>query len=398
VRTILKPRWILDGLGNPPLTDHAVVVAGDKIEAVLPAGRVEPGSEDRVLDLPDQTLLPGLINCHVHLNLPGDNTPFLPWIDTQTDAALALRCAFNAVKSLRAGVTTVRDCGGRGTTVLDLREAQTAGLADGARVVSCGWPLTITGGHTRPFGGEVDGVEGVQRMTRRVVGRGADYVKVMAAGGGTPGSYAQYAAFSVAELRAIVETAHGLGRPVAMHCIATQSIANAVEAGADLIEHAMFYDPDTVPRYEPRLGEALAKAGIPVTPTLQVGRDMIDLLPDGPERDVWQRRQEVHYRTVGELRALGVPLLAGSDAGWRATPFETFWKELQELVACGLSPVAAVQAATGAAARALGLGERIGSIAPGLAADLVVVRDDVSQDVRHLADVALVVKGGRMVS
>ncbi|MGH2562105.1 MAG: amidohydrolase family protein [Thermomicrobiales bacterium] len=397
MRIVLKPQWLIDGLGGEPLTDLAVVVEGGQIAAVAPAEQ-EPGkADDRVLDLPGQTLLPGLINNHVHLVLPGDNTPFVPWIDTQSDGALTLRAAFNAEQSLRAGVTTVRDCGGRGTTVLDLRDARAARLAGGARVVSCGWPLTITGGHTRHFGGEVDGIDGVQRMVRRVVGKGADYVKVMAAGGGTPGSYAQYPSFTVDELRAIVETAHGFERRVSMHCIAPASIALAVEAGADLIEHASFYGTSLSPEYNPRTGEQLAKAGIPVTPTLQVARDMVELLPEGPERSLWQRRQEMHYGIVAELFRLGVPILAGSDAGWRATSFDTFWKELAELVVCGLEPVAAVQAATGSVATALGMADQRGTIRAGLAADLIAVAGDVARNIACVRQVTTVVQDGVVV-
>lgn len=394
MRTVFRPEWIVDGLGAPPRRDHAVVVAGGRIEAVVPVSRLDDREGDHRIDLPGATLLPGLINNHVHLVLPGDNTPFVPWVDTQSDAALALRAAHNAETSLRAGVTTVRDCGGRGTTVLDLRAAQAAGLAGGARVIACGWPLTITRGHTRQFGGEVDGEDGLRRMVRRVVGEGADYVKVMAAGGGTPGSLSQYPSFTLAELRTVVETAHGLGRRVAMHCIATASIDRAVAAGADLIEHASFFGPDLVPRYDPAVAERLARAAIPVTPTLQVARDMVDLPPDGPERSLWQRRQEEHRRIVASLRELGVPILAGSDAGWRATAFDTFWKELDELVACGLSPVEAVQAATGAVAAALGHGDRFGAIRPGLTADLAAVDGDVAADIGCLRRVRGVFQAG----
>ena len=398
MRTIFLPEWIVDGLGAPPLPDHAVVVADGLIETVAPVVRVEGRDGDQRIDLPGATLLPGLINNHVHLVLPGDNTPFVPWIDGQSDAALALRAAHNAQISLRAGVATVRECGGRGTTVLDLRAAQGNGLAGGARVVACGWPLTITRGHTRQFGGEVDGEDGLRRMVRRAVGEGADYVKVMAAGGGTPGSLSQYPSFSLAELRAIVETAHGLGRRVAMHCIATASIDLAVRAGADLIEHASFFGPDLVPRYDPAVAERLARAAIPVTPTLQVARDLVGVLPEGPERSLWRRRGEEHRAIVARLRGLGVPILAGSDAGWRATAFDTFWKEMEELVACGLAPDEAVGAATGAAGAALGYGDRFGTIAPGRIADLLAVDGDLAADVGCLRHVRGVFRGGCAVA
>jgi imidazolonepropionase-like amidohydrolase len=138
VRMILQPTWILNGTGSPPLRNWVVTVVGERIESVTPADQLQPQPGDQTLHLPGMTLLPGLIDCHVHLVLPGDNTPFVPWIDTQPDAALALRAAHNARTALHAGVTTVRDCGGRGTVMLNVRDALEEGLIDGARVLSCG--------------------------------------------------------------------------------------------------------------------------------------------------------------------------------------------------------------------------------------------------------------------
>ncbi|MDP9358401.1 MAG: amidohydrolase family protein [Chloroflexota bacterium] len=398
MRTVLRPEWIVDGSGADALTNHLVVFGDGVIDEVVPIRQFQQQGTDTVLDLPGATLIPGLINNHVHLVLPGDNTPLTPWIDTQSDAALALRAAGNAARSLRAGVTTVRDCGGRGTTVLDLRAALAEGLVPGPRVIACSWPLTITRGHTRHFGGEADGEDALRRMVRTVVGLGADYVKVMASGGGTPGSLSQHPSFSVAELRVIVETAHDLGRPVAMHCIATESIDRAVAAGTDLIEHASFYGVDLVPRYDPAIAERLAKAAIPVTPTLQVARDVVDLTDEGPERALWERRREEHLKIVADLRHLGVRILAGSDAGWRATAFETFWKELDELVACGMTPVEAVHAGTAAASQALGCADRFGTIRPGQVADLVVVDGNLPQDITCLRHVRTVFQAGVLVT
>jgi len=396
-KSVLIPESVIDGTGSTPLARHAVVIDGQQIAAVVPVAELSTEDAAAALKLPGKTVIPGLINNHVHLVLPGDNTPFVPWIDLQSDATLALRAAYNIRTSLHAGVTTVRDCGGRDTVVLDLRAAQAGGLVEGAGIISCGWTLTITGGHTRQFGGEVDGEVGLTRAVRKVVSLGADYVKVMAAGGGTPGTLPQYPSFAEAELRAIVEASHGLGRLVSAHCIAAASIENAVNAGVDLIEHASFYGPDLIPHYDERLAEMLAASGIAVTPTLQVNRDLVDLLDGGPEREMWQRRQETQREIVGKLRELGVPLLAGSDAGWRATAFDTFWKELDELVACGLTPVEAIRSATSAVSAALGHGTTYGTVRAGQRADLVVIDGDPASDIRALRNVHLVVQAGRVV-
>ena len=392
MRIILYPEWLIDGTGAEALTSQAVVIENGRVEAIAPASTISAGDNDQVVSLPNATLLPGLINNHVHLNLPGDNTPF--WnVNQETDVNLALRSVHNAQVSLRAGVTTVRDCGARGTIAIELREAQAKALVEGARIIAGGWPLTISGGHLRNFGGEADGEDALRRMVRREVSAGVDFVKVMASGGGTPGSLPHYPSFSVAELRAIVETSHALGKRVVAHCTCTAAIENAVTAQVDFIEHAMFNAPTQQAIYDPRVAELLAKSGIAVTPTLQVFRDLVDLLPDSPERSSWQVRNEAHENVVRNLHALGVPLLAGSDAGWRATAFDTFWKELDELVVCGLAPVQAIGAATGAISKAWGY-DQFGTIQVGRTADLVVVAGDVARDIKRLARVQAVFQAG----
>jgi len=394
MRTILYPEWILDGTGAPPLRGHAVVLDGERIVSVTPANAIEARRDDRPVRLAQMTLLPGLINNHVHLILPGDNTPFFD-MNPLSDVTLALRAVHNARTSLSAGITTVRDCGARGVIAIEVRDALAKGLVRGARVIACGWPITITGGHTRNFGGEADGAEALRVMVRRKISLGADYVKVMASGGGTPGSLPNYPSYGVDELRAIADTAHILGKRVVAHCICTTAIENAVDAGVDFIEHAMFTQPDGGVRFDPRVADKLARSGIAVTPTMQVFRDLRDLLADGIERDNWTTRNDAHRAVVAELHSRGVPLLAGSDAGWRATAFETFWKELDELVIAGLSPTAAVSAATGAIARAWGY-DQFGLIAPGYIADLVAVEGDLSANIRCLEKVRAVYQRGEL--
>jgi imidazolonepropionase-like amidohydrolase len=299
---------------------------------------------------------------------------------------------------LQAGVTTVRDCGSRGRSVLDLRAAIGQGLVDGPRIVAAGWALTISGGHMRPFGGEVDGVQGARQMVRRLVSAGADFIKVAGSGGGTPGSLSDFPSFAVDELQAITEAAHDLGRRVTVHCTATAAIARAAAAGVDSLEHGYFAAPASIDAYDAALADRLAAAGISITPTLQVFRDMAEQLPPGPERDVWQRRRETLVDHVGRLHRAGVRLTAGSDAGWRLTRFDTYWRELDELSRCGLSALEVICAATGAASQAIGRQDQLGTLRPGLQADLLLVDGDVSHDVRRLAAVQAVYLAGRRVS
>src|SRR5579859_6323549 len=250
-RTLLYPEWLIDGTGADAVQGQALVCGDDgRIEALGRAAEIEPRPSDVVVRAPGQSLLPGLINMHAHLTLASDNAPFVPYMDAHSDVALALRAAHNAEASLRAGVTTVRDCGSRGRTVLDLRGATADRLLSGSRILSAGCALTISGGHMRPFGGEVDGVDGVRQMVRKLVSAGVDFIKVAGSGGGTPGSLTEYPSFSQAEFQAITEAAHDLGRRVTVHCTATAALARAHQAGVDSIEHGYFAAPGTIDAYD----------------------------------------------------------------------------------------------------------------------------------------------------
>jgi imidazolonepropionase-like amidohydrolase len=395
MRKIIYPEWLLDGTGGPARVGQALAFAEGRIEAVGPAEDMRVDDGDEVLRCPGETLLPGLINMHVHLSLASDNTPFVPYMDAHSDVALALRAAHNARVALEAGITTVRDCGARRTTVLELRDAQAGGLLPAARIVSCGWPLTISGGHMRPFGGEVDGELGVRQMVRRITSAGADFIKVAGSGGGTPGSISDQPSFLPDELEAIVRTARGLGRRVTVHCTATAAIGNALAARVDSIEHGYFSAPGALLAFDEAIADGLAASGIPITPTLQVARDMVETLPPGAERDNWQYRREAQTEMIRRLHQAGVRLLVGSDAGWRFTRFDDLWRELDELVSCGLSPLEAIHGATGAAAAAIGRADEFGTLRPGLSADFLLVSGDAAQDVRRLADVRAVYCQGR---
>ncbi len=397
--TVIVPEWLIDGTGAPARTDFALAFDDSgRITAVGPAQQVTAAESHALVRGLGQTLLPGLINMHVHLSLASDNSPFVPYMEAHSDVALALRAAHNARASLEAGITTVRDCGARFSTVLDLREAQATGLLTVARIVSCGWPLTISGGHMRPFGGEIDGEVGARQMVRRVVSAGADFIKVAGSGGGTPGSISDQPSFMPDELQSIVRTAHGLGRRVTMHCTATAAVANAVAARVDSIEHGYFSVPGALFGFDDALAESLAESTIPVTPTLQVARDMIETAPSEADREIWRRRRDAQWEMMRCLHHAGVRLLVGSDAGWRYTRFDDLWRELEELVVCGLTPLEAISGATGAAAAAIGRADEFGTLRPGLTADLLLVRGNAANDVGCVANVESVYLQGRRIT
>jgi imidazolonepropionase-like amidohydrolase len=239
---VIRAGWLIDGTGAEPRRNVALTVEGGVVTRVAAWGEAARGMP--VLDLGEYTVLPGLINMHAHTILPGDGTPFAEWM-ALPDELLLLQAGANALTALHSGVTTIRDCGGKGRLMFRLRDAIRAGIVPGPRFVLCGRPLTITGGHCRYFGGETDGAEGMRLASRQLLAEGADFIKIMACGGGTVGTYPQFPAYDLDELTAAIREAHKIGKPAACHCIATDSITLALDAGADHLEHCSFMAPDT---------------------------------------------------------------------------------------------------------------------------------------------------------
>jgi len=377
--TVIRAGWLIDGTGAEPRRDVVLTVDDGVITRVDEAGAMPHGT---ALDLGEYTVLPGLINMHTHIVMPGDGTPFAEWMELP-DELLLLQAHRNVIAALETGVTTIRDCGGKGVLTFRLREAIRRGIVAGPRLVLSGRPLTITGGHCRYFGGEVDGPEGMRHAARQLLKEGADFIKIMASGGGTVGTYSQFPSFEVDEMRAAIREAHKIGKRASCHCIATESITNAVDAGTDHIEHCSFMAPDTSQHYDEQIAHRVADAGIYVTPTLQV-------MAAG-------RMAEGNLANVRHLHALGVPIVAGNDAGWARTGFGDFYRELELLVEAGLTPLEAIHAATGRAAEACQLAGITGTIAAGCAADLIAVRGHPLTDLKALAEPALVIQGGHIV-
>jgi imidazolonepropionase-like amidohydrolase len=344
---------------------------------------------------------------HAHTMLPGDGTPFAEWM-ALPDELLLLKAQANAMVALQTGVTTIRDCGGRGTLMFRLREAIQAGITTGPRFVLCGRALTITGGHCHYFGGEADGPDEMRRAARQLLKEGADFIKIMASGGGTVGTYPQFRAFDVDELSAAIAEAHKFRKPASCHCTATESIPPALEAGTDHIEHCMFMNPDLSIRYDEAIGQQVAAARVAVTATIQVMAGVpapVQERYDRGEASAEERQMVTRVRettahqiaNIGLLHELGVPIVAGNDAGWRTTGFGDFYRELRYLTQAGLSPLEAIHAATGRAAEACRLGGVIGTVAAGAVADLLAVRGDPLGDLGVLKQPALVLQSGRVV-
>ena len=404
--TVIRADRLIDGTGAAPVEDAVLIVDQGKIAGTF-AGQAPEGlvpADAEVLDLPGCTILPGLIDSHVHLNFPG-NGLLLEEIMTEPEGVLVATATFAAGKALAAGVTTVRDTGCVHSTVFEVRRALELGHGVGPRILACGQPITITGGHTWYLGGEADGVDGLRKKVRSMAKLGADAIKVMASGGGTRNTISHLPSFSPGEMRAIVDEAHRMGRKVTAHCLNAQAIEIAVDAGVDQLEHAGFIvDEAGNQKFDPAVADKVAKAGVAVTSTLAVGGYAVEVMRAKPELtraeqeflDHWSMMLEDNLNTFTQLHEAGVRIVAGTDAGWRFTPIDGLAEEIKLLERAGMSSMQALVAATGNAAATLGVGDKFGTLEPGLAADVLVVGGDPLENLSALRDVRLVLQGGEI--
>lgn len=377
---------LIDGTGEPPRSGVTVTVADGRIQDVI-EGPAPLGF--RTVDLQGRTLLPGLIDAHVHLSslhLPAVPTELRPY-----------GLAFVSKKMLEGGVTTVRDLGSYGRSLFRLREAIGLGLCPGPRLVICGQIIAATSPGGRTFRGmyrEADGVGGMHKATREQIRQGADFIKVMTTGALTVAAEdVNPAQMTREELAAIVDEAHRMGFLVASHAEGLDGIRLSVEAGVDTIEHG------DVGFEDPELLALMAERQIILVPTLCVFEAVADPELGFPQ---WMRERaeflsESARKTVAAAHDAGVPLAMGADAG----PHGANARELVKMVEAGLSPLEGIVAATTTAARACGRTHEIGTIEPGKTADLLVLDGDPIEDVRIFLDLEqiwLVLQAGEAVA
>jgi imidazolonepropionase-like amidohydrolase len=405
MKTLIKADRLIDGSGAEPQTGAIVAVENGKITGIFFGEVPESAAADaKILDFPGGTILPGLIDTHVHLNLPGDGTTLEDAV-REPEGVLVATSAFTAARALSAGVTTVRDLGAMRNTVFHLKRALALGHGSGARILACGQPITITGGHTWYFGGEADGVDGLRRKVRQMAKDGADFIKVMGSGGGTVNTLSYKPSFGREEMATLADEAHALDRKIAVHCLCAAAIDYAVDAGVDQIEHAGFLiNKNGDQEYDPRVAEKLAKSGIPVTGTLAVGGSSIAAMLAKHKRTPaeeaylarWQTMQDDNLEQFRKLRDAGVRFVAGTDAGWRFTPFDSLPLEMELMVRGGMSTLDAITAATGFAAKVIGIDDKVGTLQAGLEADIIVVSGNPVDDLDRLRHLQLVMQAGRI--
>ena len=385
----LRAARLFDGKERTLLEQALVLVEHGRIVAVdHHAGDPPPAAE--VVDLGDVTLLPGLIDSHVHLGFDAGEDP-VARMKADDDATLLLRMRLAARQSLAAGVTTVRDLGDRAYLGVTLRQWFEEGAEPGPEILASGPPLTVTGGHCHFMGGEADDEGELRRGVRRRAVRGVDVVKVMVTGGNmTAGISPLTSQYTVAELAAVVDEAHRFGRSVTAHVHGVEGIEAAVEAGVDGLEHCGFWVAGGV-RAEPALVDRIAERGIPVCPTAGM---MPGTRPPPP---AVASRMDAMVAAFASLHRAGVRLLAGTDAGvGPPKPHGGTAYAVQHLAEI-LPTVDALRAATSWAATACGLDGRKGVLAPGADADVLAVAGNPLVDPAALHDVRAVFRGGARV-
>jgi imidazolonepropionase-like amidohydrolase len=354
-----------------------VLLDGVRIAGVEPGTAPAPDGCE-VLEVPGGTVLPGLVDAHVHLCADGTDGS-LDRIQEPTEDGMQAVISQSLRTHLAAGVTTVRDLGDRRFAVLDWRAAtHDAGYP---AVLASGPPITSAGGHCASMGGESAGEEQLRAAVRERAARGADIVKVMASGGfATAGTQVMLCQFTQDELRAMVDEAHAAGLPVTAHAHGLPAVQMAMSAGVDGIEHCSFLTDKGIVQSAEDLAR-LAAAGIAVCPT--VGFAGVPT-PTSNARAVLERQGvtieqviEMRQRRVGEMHAAGVRLVSGTDAGVaRTKPHGMLPLSVAALVVGGVSTTAALATATSLAAQACGLGDRKGRLRAGYDADLLVVDGD----------------------
>lgn len=390
-----QPPLLLRG-GNVFDSDRRAFAERDVAAADGKVAFAEPKSA-RVLDCSGKFILPGLIDCHVHISGSGEPGDLNDAARTPL-AQRAWKASTYAKATLHAGFTTVRDLGAADRLNIEMAKAIGAGLIEGPRILAAGLGVTMTGGHGHGFlATEADGPDAVRKAVREQLRAGATAIKLFASGGVmTPGVDPRSPSFTEEELRAGVEEAHKAFRPVAAHAQATEGIKNAIRAGVDSIEHGVWLD-------EEALGEMLDRGTYLVatlTAPYQIAHCGLEAgIPAYMVDKGWQVL-ESHENSFRAALKAGVRIAMGTDQG---TPVNRPGENAQEIVRMfdlGMSPAAALMASTAWAAKLLRIDNETGRIEAGLAADFVVLDSDPLQNIRILQNqsaIRAVVQGGRIV-
>jgi imidazolonepropionase-like amidohydrolase len=394
VSFILRDARIIDGLGDIQARGF-IVIEENRIVGVGKGAGPSKKTGHEAIDLDGRCVLPGMIDCHVHLCIDGSADPMQP-LQKDSPAMITLKAAKHASLTLLAGVTTVRDLGSANGVSISVRDAINLGIVTGPRVVTTNQAVCITGGQGWQFSRQADGPDDVRRAVREQIRAGADAIKMMATGGViTQGVEPGSPQFTFEELKAGAEEAHKAGRKIAAHAQGNEGIKNSLRAGFDTIEHGIYLDDEAI-------ALLLEKKAV-LVPTLSAP---FNIMEKGEKSGIpsfiiekTAKVKDAHVASIKKAHKAGITIASGADSG---TPFNLHGenlKELELLVGIGLSPMEAIVSATRIAAETLGLGTRLGTLESGKMADLIVVEGDPLKDITVLQQkdrMVVVMKDGQI--
>jgi imidazolonepropionase-like amidohydrolase len=409
----VRAAQLIDGTGRAPLKDAVVLVEGNKITQVGPAAAVPIPTDAQVLSAPTGTVMPGMVDAHVHVQgKSGANRRASLIAEVQEmNETVALQAYVNVQTTLRAGFTTVRDLAARSYVAIALREAINSGLVEGPRMRACGQGLCITGGHMdatrwRPEV-QIAGRTGVadspwefRQAARHQMKMGADCIKINACSGAHRNrrkpDEPYYQEMTFEEMQAVCDEAHKANMMVAAHTAGGQGITDAILAGVDTLEHAHWLTQEQV--------DLMAEHGTFCVPTLIVVAHQLAVGQEalGASDESWKwlnMAMEAKWRSLERARKAGVKIAAGTDAGFVVAHGQNA-AELELLVKAGLTPMEAIVAGTAVSAEAVDMADTVGTLEPGKYADLLLVDGDPLQDIRLLQRhecIKTVIKGGAVV-
>ncbi len=407
--TVIKGRLLIDGTGRKPVADPVITIEGDTISAVGVAGQVQIDRDDSVVDLSGMTLLPGLVDAHIHLE-GWRSMDLMKWMTTPV-AVSALRATVDAGRLLEAGFTTVR-CLGGGASIY-LKQAIEEGVVQGPRIVTSGRSFIQTSGGADPWqmpvecvqilarlgqtlADTVDGPEECRLGVRRRLREGAGCIKILTTGAvHSEHNPPTRVGFTQEETDALVDEAHRLGLKVAAHAHGTAGIRTAIVAGVDTIEHGSYLDEECI--------ELMLERGTYLVPTFAVSRRILDPGAGGqPDSEYGLRQgreiQDIHRQSFVRAYEAGVKIACGTDfIGVPPMEHGLNALELEYLVEAGMAPMEAIVAATSGGAEAIGLGEKTGTIAAGKWADIVAVEGNPLEQVTRLQQIGFVMKAGEVI-
>ncbi|HWV44412.1 MAG TPA: amidohydrolase family protein [Nitrospira sp.] len=388
--------FLIDGTGD--LHDNAtVLVRGTKILAAGPSNEVRIPKGAVRIDGRGLSMIPGLIDCHVHLCLGGE-PDVVGTLESEQPSYTLLKSATHAKATVEAGFTTVRDVGSRDHSIFTLKQAIDSGLLPGPRIVGAGLVICMIGGHARFIGQEVEGTEQVRRVVAEQVAAGAGVIKIIASGGVlTPGTSPDEAQMTMEELAAAVDAAQQAGKRVAAHAHGAAGMKNAIHAGVRSIEHATLLDEES--------GALMKRYGVYMVPTLSALATTAACRPGcGIPEGALAKAKSMTKRHQASFKAAhqsGIAIAMGTDAG---TPFNYHGENAQELermVAFGMTPMEAIVASTATAAQLIGIQDSVGTLTKGREADLVILKGNPLRRIgilRNRDKIVGVMKAGKFVA